>query len=181
VQELKTAVKTGVKTAVKTGVTDFALGGVVKLAGIGLGKLGKPVVESKLARQKIEVIKEGAEDLSHNVKTSIMKLQNKAAKLKENAEKGILLKSLENTADVKAKIINTEKAVTATQQTIDNRLVNIVKPITKSMENVQKSLSKEYDNVLRQIPGQEKYVNVNSELATLVDALGLPSNSRPKC
>jgi hypothetical protein len=170
---IKAAVKTGVNTAVKTGVTDFALGGVVTLAGKGLGKLGKGVVESKLARQTIEVIKEGAEDLSHNVKTSIMKLQNKAAKLKENAEKGILLKSLENTADVKAKIINTEKAVTATQQTIDNRLVNIVKPITKSMENVQNSLSKEYDNVLRQIPGQEKYVNVNNEINTLVKELGI--------
>lgn len=170
---IKDAVKTGVKTAVKTGVTDFALGGSVTLAGKGLGKLAQPIVESKLARQAIEVIKEGAEDLSHNVKTSIMSLQNKAAKLKENAEKNILLKSLENTADVKAKIINTEKAVTATQQTIDNRLVNIVKPITKSMENVQKSLSKEYDNVLMQTPGQEKYVNVNNEITTLVKELGI--------
>lgn len=174
---VKAAVKTGVKTAVKTAVTDLALGGAVNLVGKGLGKIAKPIVESRLARQAIEVIKEGAEDLSHEVKTSIMKLQNNAAKLKENAEKGILLTNLENATEIKAKLINTEKAVNATQQTIDNKLVRLVAPITNSLVQVQKSLSKEYDNVLRQIPGQEKYVNVNSELATLGDALGLPSTS----
>lgn len=174
---LKNSMYEGLKTGAMTAATDFALGMGGKVLGEAVAHYGKPIMESKKAVETITGLKETMQDISEGTKRAILDLQKKASQLKERAEKSAILNTLAAKNEASVEIRNISKAIDETKRNSDLRLVRMIEPITNAMKNVGSKLSKDYDSILKSPVGKEKYVNVNDEIASLGDALGIPSTS----